>query len=131
MIPTDTNLFIARLPREMLERAIKITTKALLQKSLSLHEARSLSGFLTFCTRVVRLGRVFMKNIWDFIASYPPHLALQGIRRIPISVVHDLEWWNKLLPTHNGMLFFDDRNREVVQLYTDVSLVGLGGGFLP
>ncbi len=39
----------------------------------------------------------------------------------------DLEWWNKLLLTYNGVLFFDTRNRVTQTLYTDACLYGLSG----
>ncbi len=38
----------------------------------------------------------------------------------------DLEWWNKLLATYNGVWFFDNRNRVTQTLYTDTCLYGLG-----
>lgn len=48
-------------------------------------------------------------------------------RRIPAWVREDFEWWNRLLPTYNGVLFCDGTNREAVNLYTDAYLYGLGG----
>ncbi len=49
------------------------------------------------------------------------------LRRIPVWVKEDLEWWNKLLLMYNGVLFFDTRNRVTPTLYTDECLYGLGG----
>ena len=48
---------------------------------------------------------------------------------MPLEVRNDLIWCNTLLPTFNGVLFFDDPTRDVFQLYTDASLTGLGGFF--
>lgn len=125
-IEVDTNTFEARLPIDKLSRAIASTHSALTQHSLSLHDAQSLSGFLSFCSQAVRLGRVFMRRLWDFVASYPPHCSQSTRRKLPAGVVEDLNWWNSLLPNFNGILYFEE-DREAVQLYTDASLQGLGG----
>lgn len=34
-----------------------------------------------------------------------------------------------MLPTYNGVLFFDISNRHTISLYTDACLYGLGGFF--
>ncbi len=41
----------------------------------------------------------------------------------------DLKWWNDLLLTYNGVLFFDASNRPTTSVYTDACLYGLGGFF--
>ncbi len=38
----------------------------------------------------------------------------------------DLEWWDKLLLTYNGVFFFDTRNKVTRTLYTDACLYALG-----
>ena len=124
-IEVDTNTFEARLPIDKLNRAIALTQLALTQRSLSLRDAQSLSGFLSFCSQVVQLGQVFMCCIWDFVASYPLHCRQITRRKLPSGVVEDLLWWNRLLPTFNGILYFEEK-REAVQLYTDASLQGVG-----
>lgn len=48
---------------------------------------------------------------------------------MPLDVRNNLTWWNTLLPTFNGVLFFDDPTQEVFQLYIDASLLGLRGFF--
>ena len=64
-----------------------------------------------------------------FYQPLPPlrSAPIKTLRRIPALVREDLEWWNKLLPTHNGILFFDTTNRQTQSLYTDACLSGLGG----
>ena len=47
-------------------------------------------------------------------------------KKIPPGVIADLHWWNSLLPTYNGVLYFEE-DRENIQLNTDASLKGLGG----
>ncbi len=126
-IEVDTSSFTARLPRNNLEKAILASSKVLSQKVVSYIDIQSLVGFLSFCSQAVRLGRVFMIRLWDFINYYPRDVTRSTLRRIPVWVREDLEWWNKLLPIYNGVLFFDNRNRVTQTLYTDACLYGLSG----
>ena len=112
-IELDINLFEARLPSEKLRRAITSSSAALESGSLTLYEADTLAGFLSFCSQVVRLGRAFMSSLWEFISTFPP---TQGKRRIPFFLRQDLRWWCSALPSHNGILFFDDDARPPIQL---------------
>lgn len=38
---------------------------------LTLREAQSLTDYLSFCAKVVRVGWVFMRPLWTFVATYP------------------------------------------------------------
>ena len=86
-IEIDSNLFEARLPTKKLRRALSSAAAALKADTLSLHETDTLAGFLSFYNRVVRLGRVFMSSIWEFISAFPP---TQGKRRLPFFLRQDL-----------------------------------------
>ena len=88
---------------------------------------QSLVGFPSFRSQVVRLGCVFMRRLWDFINHFPRKAPRGRLRRIPAWARVDLEWWNNLLPTYNGVLFFDTSSRDLKSLYTDACLYGLGG----
>ena len=106
-IKVDINAFTARIPQDKLKMAKKATKKALSKKSLTLNEIQSLTGFLSFCVQVVRLGWVFMRKLWDYIASFPVGSSQYTKRQIPLEVRADLQWWNELLPKYNGILFFN------------------------
>lgn len=106
-IEIDTKSFIARLPNEKLDKAIKATSKVLAEQSVTFLDIQSLVGFLSFCSQAVCLGRVFMRRLWDFVNEYPRTATKLTRRRIPMWVRENLEWWNNLLPTYNGVLFFD------------------------
>ncbi len=97
-IEIDTSLFTARLPAEKLEKAIRANLKVLSKKAISFIDIQSLVGFLSFCSQTVRLGRVFMRRLWDFINHHFCGGLKFTLRRIPALVRVDLEWWNKLLP---------------------------------
>ena len=71
-IKIDSNLFEARLPAKKLRRALSFAAIALKTDILSLYEADTLAGFLSFYSRVVRLERAFMSSIWEFISAFPP-----------------------------------------------------------
>lgn len=130
-IEVDTNSFTASLPQEKLDQAKVRTTKILtdLSDSVAFFDIQSLVGFLSFCSQAVRLGRVFMRRLWDFVHQFPLAAVRSTRRRIPSWVREDLEWWNQLLPNFNGVLFFDTHNRTTIQACTDACLYGLGGFF--
>lgn len=66
-IKVDTSYFIVRLPKKKLDKTTRVTAKVLNQKLVSFIVMQSLVEFLSFCLQAVRLGRVFMKRLWDFI----------------------------------------------------------------
>ncbi len=125
-IEVDTSSFTVRLPKDKLEKAILALLKVMSQKTVSYIDIRSLFGFFSFYFQAVRLGCVFMKKLWDFINHYPRDAMRSTLRRIPVWLREDLEWWNKLLPTYNGVLFFDTRNKVTQTFYTGACLYGLG-----
>ena len=116
-----------RLPKVKLEKAKNTTSKILRQKSVSFIDIQSLMGFLLFCSQAVRLGRVFVGRLCDFVNHYPRSAPRTTLRRILAWVREDLEWWNKLLPTHNRILFFNTTNRQSQSLYIDACLYCFGG----
>lgn len=104
-LEVDTNLFIVRVPADKLARASQATSKALSQSSLTLKEIQSLTGFLSFCAQAVRLGWVLKRQLWDFVAEYPPSSSKFTRRRLSAEIPEDLTWWNDLLPTYNAYSF--------------------------
>ncbi len=82
-IEVDTSCFTAHLPKEKLNKATRATAKVLSQKSVSFINMQSLMGFLSFCSQAVRLGRVFMRRLWDFINHFSRAGPRTTLRRIP------------------------------------------------
>ncbi len=70
-IEIDINLFVASFPADKQQKARNATGDALSKESLTLHEAQSLTGFLSFCAQVVHLSWIFIRKLWDFMATYP------------------------------------------------------------
>jgi hypothetical protein len=118
-------------PLEKLTEARKSAADALDKSSISRYEAESLAGFLGFCVPAVRLGRVFLRPLWSFIAAMPEDRSKFIRRRIPTDLRNDLTWWRDLLPQWNGVCFFDTVSRPVISLYTDASGMGPGGFYVP
>ena len=70
-----------------------------------------------------------MRHIWTFAASFSLGARHHLKRRVPAIVLQDLMWWSSLLPQFNRIRYFDDSARHTFELYTDASLIGLGGFF--
>ena len=83
-------------------------------------------GFLLFYSQIVRLQKVFMQRLWDFVNEFPYTATKLTKKRIPTWVREDLAWWNKFLSTYNGVLFYDTFSRHTISLYIDACFYGLG-----
>lgn len=94
-IEIDTNLFRANLLADKIHKAVTTTATALFKSSLTLKEAQSLTGYLSFCAAVVQLNWVFMRLLWSYVAQFS---STGQCRRLPMQVRLDLTWWNILLP---------------------------------
>ncbi len=90
-IEIDTSTFIARLPAEKLDKAVKAIAKILAEKSVSLLKIQSLIEFLSFCFQAVCLDRVFMRRLWDFINQFPWAGSKVMRRKIPAYMRKDLK----------------------------------------
>ncbi|TMD69347.1 MAG: hypothetical protein E6I91_02300 [Chloroflexi bacterium] len=122
-IEVDTVKMEARLPSEKITKVLKHTHEALKKGTMNRHEAESLAGLLSFCARVVRLGRTFTQSLFLFIAKHPGYYRQAKLNK---ELEADLRWWSELLPQFNGVRLLDDRNRVSVSLWTDASNEGLG-----
>ena len=120
-ILVNTNTFELTVPEDKLARARNLCAAALNQVSLTLREAQSLTGTLSFCAQAVTLGWAFCR--WDFIAQFPKN---PGKRRIPAHIRSDIKWWHDFLSVFNGVRFFEE-TRHIFRLYTDASSVSRSG----
>jgi reverse transcriptase-like protein len=126
----DTGAFTLRIPVDKLSKAHAITSQVLMSGSMSLHEVDSLAGFLGFCAPAVKLGRVFLRTLWSFSATFPSGRSKFIRKRIHAELRHDLTWWRDLLPKWNGVCFFDSTVRPIISLFTDASGIGMGGFYI-
>lgn len=91
---------------------------------MTLLEPQTLTGFLSFCTKVMLLSWLFLQFLFDFMAKFL-HSRPGSCRKISQQVCEDMFKWNNSLSKFNCVLFFNDKRRESNQLYTDGLLGGL------
>ncbi|KAJ5054746.1 uncharacterized protein L3040_001011 [Drepanopeziza brunnea f. sp. 'multigermtubi'] len=121
----DTHTFTVSVLLEKLQRVLHLTQIAIDDRSLTLREAQSLTGLLSFCSPAVQLGYVFCRRLWTFIASFNPKWQQTLKRRVLRLMIEDIKWWNKLFPLYNGVRFFNDAWRPTIHLFEDASILGL------
>jgi hypothetical protein len=126
-LEVDTNNFTLRVPEDKMKKAFHATSRLHQQDSITRKEMENLAGFLSFCAPAVQLGRLHMRTIWTFVASYPQHKSSFIKKRVTADVREDLVWWRDLFPSWNGVRFFNDSIRDTVSLFTDSSGYGIGG----
>ena len=125
-IEVDTLAMEARLPREKMDKLRHMVSKPLQSGWTSQKEIESLAGLMSFCSRVVRLGRTFSQSSYDFIADAARNRR-SGTVRVPARLLADMSWWHDLLHEFNGIRLIDDATRPTANLYTDACDDGLGG----
>jgi hypothetical protein len=59
-----------RLPPAKLHKATELVQHALKKGKINLHELQSVIGFLSFCCKVVPLGRSFLRRLYDATSNY-------------------------------------------------------------
>ena len=79
----NTANFTVSVPDEKRVRILQLTTEALRRGTMSLKEARSLTGLLSFCAPPVQLGFAFCRCFWSFIASFQPQWPLLSVGAFP------------------------------------------------
>jgi hypothetical protein len=122
-IEIDTVNMEARLSQAKKDKTFKLVTAALTTGRVTKAETDTLSGYLSFCSSVVVLGRTFLRRLWDFNATFANPRAY---RPLTTTARADLEWWRDFLEMFNGIRLLDDTARSVYHLVTDASLSGMG-----
>ena len=90
-----------------------------------------LLGFLSFCTRVLPLGRPFLRNLFTFLARLA-YLHPLSVSRLNAPCQYELCWWLHFLPRWSGIRLILSAPRTHIHLYTDASGVkGIGGWWSP
>jgi hypothetical protein len=128
-ITLNTNNFQASLSPEKIAKAIKLTAIALAKRNMTLLEVQIIGGYLSWCAEVVRLGKVYLHHIWQFLASFPTSAKPSSLLKVPYNVRLDFMWWYTLLPHFNGIYLFQEERPEI-RLFSDASQKGLGAYFI-
>ena len=155
----DTLAMQARLPPEKLDKAQSLVQHFSREHSIHLAELQSLLGYLSFCAKVIPIGRSFLRRLFDTTRgdnnytnsahSHPcpppnsrprpppnsrPRLPPNSRPRPPpIQMTDgmraDLHWWRDFLPAWNGISLIIAQRRRMF-LWTDASgTLGQGGVF--
>lgn len=125
-IELDSNLMEARLPKDKHDRAIAGVQRLLTSGSVTHRTLENLLGFLSFCTKVIPLGRPFLRNLFNLLKRLS-HIHPHAIRRLSATAIRDLQWWMTLLPRWSGILIINPTRPQVI-IHTDASGVkGIGG----
>ena len=96
-IELDSEQMIAWLLQDKLDRALKAVQDTLRLGYTSFKALRSMLGFLSFCARVIPLGRPFLRKLFNF-ANELSHLSRPTTRRrLSAEAIQDLRWWLTLL----------------------------------
>ncbi len=84
----------------------------------------SLIGKLSFATKVIPAGRIFLRRLLDLAHSVP---SLETRLQISMDSALDINWWLTFASTWNGTAFFVEPRWSRMELYTDASSeVGYG-----
>jgi hypothetical protein len=119
----DSITMTARLSSRKLAKVMRLVSRALTEGHQTQLQIQKLAGFLSLCSSVVRLGRTYLRRLWDFVVTFA---KLHSLRPLTVGAEADLLWWRDLLPQFNRVRLLQDVNRVVHHLFTDASSQGMG-----
>ena len=129
-IELDTQLQLARLPKEKLDKCTDLISNLVRRKKVTLVELQSMIGLLNFACSVIIPGRAFLWRLIDLTIGVK---AAHHQIRLTSQVKEDLRVWLEFLNNFNGKSFFlDDEwlNSHKLDLYTDAAgSLGFGAIF--
>ena len=111
-------------PEEKLQK-IKHTCKSWLhRKNCTKKELQSLLGSLLYISKCIKAARIFLGRMLNTLRNN----FADNIITLDVEFKKDLNWFAKLLPSFNGVSFFDKRPvKATIEL--DASLTGMGARF--
>ena len=121
-IEFDTLAMEARLPQAKLLKAQKLLTTLWPQKTTTLSELQSLIGYLCFCSKVIPIGRSFLRHLYNATTGHKSKRTTTRGQPIPVTdnMRLDLRWWRDFLPQWNCITLIH-KNRKTIYLWTDAS----------
>ena len=129
-ITIDTTLQLLRFPPDKLQEMTLLIKSWLGKQQTTKRDLLSLIGKLSFAAKVVPSGRLFLRRLIELsttVSKLHHHIHLNMEAR------EDIIWWNRFLPSWNGVSIFLDLNwkdAEAIDLFTDASgTLGYGAYF--
>ena len=95
-IEFETSTMVIRFPPKKLHKACTLVQKATISRSLSLLEIQQLTGYLYFFSKVIPLGRTFLRRPYN-MELYFPSGSNHNRKCISSEAQRDLAWWSKAL----------------------------------
>ena len=124
-IDLDTRQMAIRLPNKRLLKAQTIVRSTREKASVALLELERITGYLTFASTVVPLGRTFLRRLYNMQLYYPPGSGHHR-RRISGEAWKDLAWWAEAL-ARNPQRSIALWKRKIICTWSDAaSTKGLG-----
>ena len=119
-IEVDTENLQLRLPSDKLDKLKSELSHCILRCSITKRELQGLVGLLQFATKVIRLGRPFLRRLYAMqdIGSHPDHHI-----RLNLAARADILWWYMFASEWNGISMLWDLNRSTpdVNFFSDAS----------
>ena len=127
-IEIDTVNQQLRITQERMEEIRELLGDWLSKQVCTKRDLLSLIGKLSFCARVVRAGKMFIRRLIELSKK-----ARNLHHRLTLThqVKADLRWWARSIKSHNGITWLDnvwDSSTQHV-LYTDASNIAIGAIF--
>ena len=104
-IELDSVSMTARLPADKRTALIELLEEWATKRTCKLKELQSLLGKLNHACTVVPHGRTFLRLLLDLLKGHP--CKQSKFIRLNKECKLDIEWWRSLLPTWDGVYFFD------------------------
>ena len=119
-IEIDADAQIIHLPTEKLQELHRILATWSARKKCTKRELLSLIGSLSFASKVVKPGRMFLRRLIELsttVQNLNHHISLTVESRA------DLHWWIQFLSQWNGVEFFQSHpvTSDAMLLFTDAS----------
>ena len=127
-IEIDTVNKQLKITQERMEEIRELLSDWLSKSMCTKRDLLSIIGKLSFCARVVRAGKMFLRRLIELSKKAR---NLHHKLTLTSQVKADLRWWSKSIQSHNGITWLDEvwDHEKTHVLYTDASNVAIGSIF--
>ena len=101
----DTKKFTLAIPSEKLQEIMTMCKSWIHKISCTKRQLQSLLGSLLYVTKCVRSSHFFLNRLLEFLRS----MEDKGQEELTVEAKRDINWFQKFLPTFNGVTFFYQR----------------------
>jgi hypothetical protein len=134
-IEINTRAMTIALDQARLDYVQGLLSHWMTQTQASIQELQSLVGTLSFCAKVIRPGRIFLRRLINYVAHLSHRHKRQAKtkpRDLPDSVKKDVVWWHTYMASYNNQTSIYPtqwcRDSDML-IATDAGQQGYGGVF--